>query len=65
MLDTSTAASRPEHAADDHPAIKPARVGILLANLGTPDYYDYWSISSSKSTSHSSPFAMNLFYLSF
>ncbi|MEM9708331.1 MAG: ferrochelatase [Pseudomonadota bacterium] len=27
-----------------HPAVKPAKVGILLANLGTPDNYDYWSM---------------------
>ena len=44
MLDASKAATRPQHAADDHPAIKPARIGILLANLGTPDHYDYWSM---------------------
>ena len=34
----------PVHAPADHPAIKPARVGILLANLGTPDGTDYWSM---------------------
>ena len=28
----------------DHPAIKPRKVGILFANLGTPDGYDYWSM---------------------
>ena len=28
----------------DHPAVPPARIGILLANLGTPDSYDYWSM---------------------
>jgi len=44
MLESSKAARRPQHAAEDHPAIKPARVGILLANLGTPDNYDYWSM---------------------
>ncbi|MCT4556871.1 MAG: ferrochelatase [Pelagimonas sp.] len=32
----------PAHAPASHPAIKPAKVGILLANLGTPDSYDYW-----------------------
>jgi ferrochelatase len=26
----------------DHPAVKPARIGVLVANLGTPDGYDYW-----------------------
>jgi ferrochelatase len=37
-------ATCPVHAAPDHPAIKPARVGVLVANLGTPDGYDYWSM---------------------
>ena len=44
MLDATKKAVRPVHAAADHPAIPPARVGILLANLGTPDNYDYWSM---------------------
>ncbi|TCP40255.1 ferrochelatase [Rhodovulum marinum] len=38
------AAQRPAHAPDDHPKIPPERVGVLLANLGTPDNYDYWSM---------------------
>ncbi|KQI70058.1 ferrochelatase [Loktanella sp. 3ANDIMAR09] len=37
-------ATCPVHAPADHPAIEPARVGILLANLGTPDGTDYWSM---------------------
>ena len=28
----------------DHPRVLPEKVGILLANLGTPDGYDYWSM---------------------
>ncbi len=28
----------------DHPPVAKPRVGILLANLGTPDGYDYWSM---------------------
>ena len=28
----------------DHPPVKGAKVGILLANLGTPDATDYWSM---------------------
>lgn len=28
----------------DHPQIKPRKVGVLFANLGTPDGYDYWSM---------------------
>ncbi len=35
-------ATRPAHAPDDHPKVKMGRVGVLLANLGTPDDYSYW-----------------------
>jgi len=28
----------------DHPDIPQPRIGVLLANLGTPDGYDYWSM---------------------
>lgn len=28
----------------DHPKVSQQKVGILLANLGTPDNYDYWSM---------------------
>lgn len=41
---TAEDAERPAHAPGEHPAIPPAKVGILLANLGTPDGYDYWSM---------------------
>ncbi|NSX53530.1 ferrochelatase [Parasulfitobacter algicola] len=34
----------PVHAPADHPKIPPAKIGVLLANLGTPDNYDYWSM---------------------
>ncbi|THD85449.1 ferrochelatase [Aliigemmobacter aestuarii] len=54
MLDARPTASKGEtvtpgqgrlsHAPADHPPVKTARVGILLANLGTPDNYDYWSM---------------------
>lgn len=27
-----------------HPAVPPAKIGVLIANLGTPDGYDYWSM---------------------
>lgn len=37
-------ATCPVHAQPDHPKVKPARVGILVANLGTPDSTDYWSM---------------------
>jgi len=32
------------HAPADHPAVPRARIGVLIANLGTPDGYDYWSM---------------------
>lgn len=35
-------ATRPSHAPADHPKVKMGRVGVLLANLGTPDDYSYW-----------------------
>nr|WP_102106838.1 ferrochelatase [Kandeliimicrobium roseum] len=41
---TAEKAVCPVHAPKDHPKIPPAKVGILLANLGTPDGYDYWSM---------------------
>jgi protoheme ferro-lyase len=30
------------HAPADHPKVSFGKVGILLANLGTPDHYSYW-----------------------
>ena len=30
------------HAPANHPPQRPRKVGVLLANLGTPDGYDYW-----------------------
>ena len=42
MLDSSAPATCPAHAPADHPKIKGEKVGILLANLGTPDDYSYW-----------------------
>ena len=35
---------RLEFAGTDHPPVRPAKVGILIANLGTPDATDYWSM---------------------
>ena len=37
MLDLS-------HAPSDHPKLPKQKVGVLLANLGTPDGTDYWSM---------------------
>jgi hypothetical protein len=43
--DTATAHT-PEtvlaHAPADHPKVTFGKIGILLANLGTPDHYSYW-----------------------
>jgi ferrochelatase len=47
MLDRPTeepGRGRLTHAPAGHPAVPPARVGILLGNLGTPDGTDYWSM---------------------
>ena len=39
-----TDATCPAHAPADHPKIPAAKIGVLLANLGTPDGTDYWSM---------------------
>jgi len=49
MLDMQTRLDAPgmgrlAHAPADHPPVAPARVGVLLVNLGTPDATDYWSM---------------------
>ena len=36
--------SRPDRAPSDHPQIAAPRIGVLIANLGTPDATDYWSM---------------------
>jgi len=42
---TDTAGNgRLAHAPADHPPVPRARVGVLIANLGTPDATDYWSM---------------------
>ncbi len=30
------------HAPADHPKVQFGKIGVLLANLGTPDHYSYW-----------------------
>ncbi|WP_333832203.1 ferrochelatase [Rubrimonas sp.] len=32
------------YAPADHPPVAPAKIGVLLVNLGTPDATDYWSM---------------------
>ena len=43
MMQNATEAALP-HAPADHPKVKFGKIGVLLANLGTPDHYDYWSM---------------------
>ncbi|MDG1530663.1 MAG: ferrochelatase [Paracoccaceae bacterium] len=33
-----------DHLPASHPEVKKPKIGVLLANLGTPDNYDYWSM---------------------
>jgi len=35
---------RPPYAPADHPTVKHGKIGVLIANLGTPDATDYWSM---------------------
>jgi ferrochelatase len=47
MLDAASdtaPVSRPDHAPVEHPKLPREKIGILLANLGTPDGHDYWSM---------------------
>ena len=44
MFDTKTMTDASSHLPADHPPVTAEKVGILLANLGTPDGYDYWSM---------------------
>lgn len=44
MTDAPAPARHPAAAAANHPAIPRAKVGVVLANLGTPDATDYWSM---------------------
>jgi ferrochelatase len=41
---TKAGTGRLTHAAADHPAVMEPKIGILFANLGTPDGTDYWSM---------------------
>jgi ferrochelatase len=43
MFDAKTAEAS-AHLPAEHPPVPKQKVGILLANLGTPDGYDYWSM---------------------
>ncbi|MGD9916383.1 MAG: ferrochelatase [Paenirhodobacter sp.] len=41
---TPEADTRLAHAPADHPRLPPRKTGLLVANLGTPDATDYWSM---------------------
>lgn len=44
MVDIAPGAGRLTHAPANHPKVKAAKIGVLVANLGTPDATDYWSM---------------------
>ena len=44
MFDEAIELKVPQHASSDYPKVPGKRIGVLLANLGTPDNYDYWSM---------------------
>jgi len=44
MTEPTTPARSLPHAEPDHLLVPAPRVGVLFANLGTPDGYDYWSM---------------------
>ena len=44
MTDVTPGTGRLAHAPATHPVVKRPKIGVLLANLGTPDGYDYWSM---------------------
>ena len=44
MLDAKNMMNAQDHLPADHPTVPEEKIGTLLANLGTPDGYDYWSM---------------------
>ncbi len=40
--DARQTARCPHHAPESHPKVMPEKIGVLLANLGTPNDYSYW-----------------------
>lgn len=44
MLQKVDAQDHLEFAGKDHPPVKPRKIGVVIANLGTPDDTDYWSM---------------------
>ena len=44
MFEARASAAHPDHIPAEHSAIQKTKTGVLLANLGTPDNFDYWSM---------------------
>ena len=44
LVEVRPGEGRLAHAPADHPPVPGEKIGVLLANLGTPDHYDYWSM---------------------
>ena len=44
MMFDAKATEEAKHLPSDHPPVRQGKIGILIANLGTPDGYDYWSM---------------------
>lgn len=44
MSETPNTTSAKSLTPANHPKLPKEKIGILLANLGTPDHYDYWSM---------------------
>ena len=44
MNDASSATVAGELRPENHPPVKSGRIGVLIANLGTPDATDFWSM---------------------
>lgn len=44
LTEPETREDRLAFAPPGHPGIPPARIGVILSNLGTPDATDYWSM---------------------
>ncbi len=42
MPDRQSNATIPDYAPQDHPTVARGKIGVLFANLGTPDDYSYW-----------------------
>ena len=44
LVEVRPGEGRLAHAPTDHPPVPGEKIGVVVANLGTPDNYDYWSM---------------------